>query len=124
MPELHVERVLLVERPDGRDMLKWALEQVGFEVDLANDGESALTIAAARAPAVAIIEIVLPGMDGWALAQRLRDAYGAAIRLVALTSLGDPEDRAQSAAAGFNVHLVKPVRPGKVHDTIRHLLAA
>jgi len=125
MPELHVERVLLVEQqPDGRDMLKMSLEHVGFEVDLANDGESALTIAAARAPAVVIVDIVLPGMDGWELAQRLRDVYGAAIRLVALTSLGDPEDRAQSAAAGFDVHLVKPVQPGEVHDTIRHLLAA
>ena len=46
------------------------------------------------------------------------------MRLVALTSLGDPEDRAHSATAGFNVHLVKPVRPGKVHDTILNLLAA
>ena len=124
MPELHAERVLLVEQPDGRDMLKVALEHVGFEVDFANDGESALTIAAARAPAVIIVDIVLPGMDGWELAQRLRDVYGAAIRLVALTSLGDPEDRAKSAAAGFDVHLVKPVQPGKVRDTIRHLLAA
>ena len=124
MSELYAERVLLVEQPDGRDMLKVALEHVGFEVDLANDGESALTIAAARAPAVVIVDILLPGMDGWELAQRLRDVYGAAIRLVALTSLGDPEDRAQSAAAGFDVHLVKPVQPGEVHDTIRHLLAA
>lgn len=124
MSELYAERVLLVEQPDGRDMLKVALEHVGFEVDLANDGESALTIAAARAPAVVIVDIVLPGMDGWELAQRLRDVYGAAIRLVALTSLGDPEDRAQSAAAGFDVHLVKPVQPGKLRDTIRHLLAA
>jgi CheY-like chemotaxis protein len=46
------------------------------------------------------------------------------MRLVALTTLGDPEDRANSAKAGFNVHLVKPVRPGKVRDTIRTLLAA
>jgi CheY-like chemotaxis protein len=124
MRELHMERVLLVEPPDGRDLLKWALEESGFEVDLANDGETALTIAGARAPAVVITDIFLPGMDGWQLAHRLRRAYGATMRLVALTSLGDPEDRARSAAAGFNVHLVKPVRPGKVHDTIRNLLAA
>jgi DNA-binding response OmpR family regulator len=124
MPDLHVGRVLLVEQPDGRDMLKWALEENGFEVDLANDGESALSIAAARTPAVVIADIVLPGMDGWELARRLRGIYGAAMRLVALTALGDPEDRAHSAAAGFNVHLVKPVRPGKVHDTILNLLAA
>ena len=124
MPELHVGRVLLVEQPNGRDMLKWALEESGFEVDLANDGDSALSIAAARAPAVVIADIILPGMDGWELAQRLRCIYGGAMRLVALTTLGDPEDRAHSAAAGFNVHLVKPMRPGKVHDTILNLLVA
>ena len=124
MPDLHIGRVLLVEQPDGRDMLKWALEENGFEVDLANDGETALSIAAARAPAVVIADIILPGMDGWELAQRLRRIYGAAMRLVALTTLGDPEDRAHSVTAGFNVHLVKPVRPGKVHDTILNLLAA
>ena len=124
MPELHVDRVLLVEQADGRDMLKWALEEGGFEVDLVNDGESALTIAAARTPAVVIADIILPGMDGWELASRLRRVYGAAMQLVALTSLGDPEDRAHSVTAGFNVHLVKPVRPGAVHDTIRQLLAA
>ena len=76
MPALHVDRVLLVEQPDGRDMLKWALEENGFEVDLASDGESALTIAAARAPAVVIADIILPGMDGWELAHRLRCVYG------------------------------------------------
>jgi len=124
MPELQVGRVLLVEQPNGRDMLKWALEESGFEVDLANDGESALSIAAARAPAVVIADIILPGMDGWELAHRLRRIYGAAMRLVALTSLGEPEDRAHSATAGFNVHMVKPVRPGKVHDTIVNLLVA
>ena len=83
-----------------------------------------MTSAAARVPAVVITDIVLPGMDGWELAERLRDVYGAGIRLIALTCLGDPEDRAHSAAAGFDVHMVKPVRPGKVHDTIRSLLAA
>jgi DNA-binding response OmpR family regulator len=124
MPDLHVGRVLLVEQPDGRDMLKWALEEDGFEVDLAHDGDTALSIAAVRAPAVVIADIILPGMDGWELAHRLRVNYGAAMRLVALTTLGEPEDRAHSAAAGFNVHLVKPVRPWKVHDTILNLLAA
>ena len=89
-----------------------------------SNGETALSIAAARAPAVVIADIILPGMEGWELAHRLRRVYGAAMRLVALTTLGDPEDRAHSATAGFNVHLVKPVRPGKVHDTILNLLAA
>ena len=50
MLELHVERILLVEQRDGRDMLKLALEDAGFEVDIAGTGEEGLIIAAARAP--------------------------------------------------------------------------
>jgi CheY-like chemotaxis protein len=92
MLELHAERVLLVEQPDGRDMLKLALEYAGLEVDVAHDGESALVIAAERGPAVVILDINLPRMDGWEVARRLRQHMGSRVRLIALTSRGDPED--------------------------------
>jgi CheY-like chemotaxis protein len=124
MLKLHRERVLLVEQPDGRDMLAMALEHGGLKVHLANDGDSALTLALAHAPAVVVADIDLPRMDGWDLARRLRKVYGAAIRLVALTSLDNPDDRARSMAAGFNAYLVKPIHPAQVQDTIRRLLAA
>ena len=77
-----------------------------------------------RAPAVVIIEINLPRMDGWDLAQRLRQVFGSRIRLIALTSRGDSEDYAQSIAAGFDVHLAKPVSQSTVAQTVRALLAA
>jgi DNA-binding response OmpR family regulator len=124
MCEVYAERVLLVEQPDGRDMLKLALEHAGFEVDVANDGESALPIAARRRPAVVIVDINLPRMDGWELGRRLRQQAGPQIRLIALTSRGEPEDQMRSTAAGFHVHLVKPVRPPEVEQMIRVLLAA
>ena len=76
MRDVHVERVLLVEPPDGRDMLKIGLEAAGFEVAVADDAETALTHATALAPAVVIIEINLPTMDGWELARRLRQLSG------------------------------------------------
>ena len=123
MLKLHRERVLLVEQPDGRNLLKTALQHGGLKVHVAHDCESALTLALAHAPAVVIADIDLPGVNGWELARRLRKVYGAALRLVALTNLPNPEDRARSEAAGFNVHLVKPLQPGQVHDTIRNLLA-
>jgi DNA-binding response OmpR family regulator len=122
--DVNVERVLLVEQPNGRDMLKLGLESAGFEIDLADDAETALSAATARAPAVVIIEINLPRMDGWELARRLRQLFGARVRLIALTSRGDPEDHARSIAAGFDVHLVKPVPQATVQQTIRALLAA
>ena len=124
MRDVNVERVLLVEQPDGRDMLKIGLEAAGFEVDLADDAEMALSTATARAPAVVVIEIDLPRIDGWELARQLRRLFGSRIRLIALTSRGDPEDHARSTAAGFDVHLVKPVPQSTVAQTIRALLAA
>ena len=124
MRGVNVERVLLVEQPNGRDMLKLGLESAGFEIDLADDAETALSAATARAPAVVIIEINLPRMDGWELARRLRQLFGARVRLIAVTSRGDPEDHARSIAAGFDVHLVKPVPQATVQQTIRALLAA
>jgi len=124
MPELHPDRVLIVEMPDGRDMLKRALENAGFEVDVADTGEEALRLAAARRPAVVISDIDLPIMNGWQLAAALRARYGRRMRLVALTSRDESTERQRSEAAGFDVHLVKPVAPGLVHDTIRRLLIA
>jgi CheY-like chemotaxis protein len=122
--DVNVERVLLVEAPNGRDMLKIGLEAAGFEVAVADDAETALTRASTLAPAVVIIEITLPTMDGWELARRLRQLFGPRIRLIALTSRGDPEDHVRSLEAGFNVHLVKPVPPSTIQQTIRNLLAA
>ena len=124
MRDVNVGRVLLVEQPDGRDMLKIGLEAAGYEVDLADDAEMALSTAAVRAPAVVVIEIALPRIDGWELARRLRTLFGSRIRLIALTSRGAPEDHARSLAAGFDVHLVKPVPQATVEQTIRALLGA
>jgi CheY-like chemotaxis protein len=112
MRDVHVERVLLVEQPNGRDMLKLGLEAAGFEVAVADDAETALTRATSLAPAVVIIEITLPTMDGWELARRLRQLFGSRMRLIALTSRGDPEDRHRHRRrlrcppreAGFSIH--------------------
>ena len=117
-------RVLIVEIPDGRDMLKRALEAAGFEIDVADTGEEGLTLAAARAPAVVISDIDLPGMSGWQLAEALRTTFGQEIRLVARTSRDERHDRRRSLEAGFDVHLVKPLPPTRVQEAIRFLLAA
>ena len=124
MPEPHPDRVLIVEMPDGRDMLKRALEHAGFAVDIADTGEQGLTLAAARAPAVVISDIDLPGMSGWQLAEALRTTFGREMRLVALTSRDAQHDRRRSQDAGFDVHLVKPVAPPRVQEAIRRLLPA
>jgi DNA-binding response OmpR family regulator len=80
------DRVLVVEEPDGRDTLKLGLEMAGYRVDLADDGEVGLLLAAARTPAAAIIDLKVPIIDGWSLAESLRGVFGKAIRLIAVTS--------------------------------------
>lgn len=117
--------ILIVEdHEDNRVVLKLWLEIVGHTVETAADGLSALAVAQARPPAIAIIDIGLPGLTGWEVARRLREAFGRRIGLIALTSLQSPADRAQSAAAGFDVHLVKPATGDDLFRAIDALSAA
>ena len=117
------DRVLVVEEPNGRDELQLGLEMAGYQVDLADDGEAALIVAAARTPAAVIIDLAVPIIDGWLLAESLRYVFGDHIRLIALTTLDEPEECDRSRAAGFDTDLVKPVSPNRVHQTLRQLLA-
>jgi K+-sensing histidine kinase KdpD len=102
-------RVLLVEdNRDAREMLRSLLELSGHEVHEAEDGRQALDIAMQVETDVALIDIGLPGLDGYEVARRLKE-QGRPTRLVALTGYGQPGDRRRSMDAGFDAHLVKPV---------------
>jgi CheY-like chemotaxis protein len=109
-PPIVGRHVLLVEdSADNREMLQALLELDGHRVDVAADGLQAVRQGLTLKPDVAIIDIGLPGIDGYEVAQRLRAELGPKIVLVALTGYGMPEDRAKAAKAGFDVHLIKPV---------------
>jgi CheY-like chemotaxis protein/two-component sensor histidine kinase len=95
---------------DAAYMLKILLEQWGHRVCTAHDAHGALEAIARAAPDVALVDIGLPGMDGNALARRLRSLPGgAALTLVAVTGYGQEADRQRTRDAGFDHHLVKPV---------------
>jgi CheY-like chemotaxis protein len=104
-------RVLIVEdNPDAAESLRMLLELLGHRVRVAPDGLAALEAAHASPPEVMLIDIGLPGMDGYELAHRLRaDSTLGGLVLVALTGYGRDEDKERSLAAGFDFHLVKPV---------------
>jgi CheY-like chemotaxis protein len=106
-----VQRILVVDdNADAADVLAEALRTYGHHVLVAHDGAGALAAAAAFAPDAAVLDIGLPGMDGYELARRLRaELSGRPPRLVALTGYGQDGDRAKAREAGFDVHLVKPV---------------
>jgi len=103
--------ILLVDdNDDGREMLALALEAGGYVVVQAADGLRGIELACAAPPRVAIVDIGLPGIDGYEVARRLRRlAATKDVLLVALTGYGLPTDRAMALEAGFDLHLVKPV---------------
>jgi CheY-like chemotaxis protein len=103
-------RVLVIEdHRDGRDTLRALLELVGHQVEVATDGVQGLGKALANPPEVAIVDIGLPGLNGYEIAKTLRSVLGRDILLIAHTGYGQPEDRRQALEAGFDVHLTKPV---------------
>jgi len=106
------QTILLVEdHADAREALQVLLELEGYAVVTAAEGLAALDIARLRRPDIALIDIGLPGLDGYEVARRLRAAEGPRPILVALTGYSQPEDRRDAEAAGFDAHLVKPVDP-------------
>jgi CheY-like chemotaxis protein len=92
-------------------MLRHLLEQTGHEVHEAADGLAGLDRALALEPDAAVLDIGLPGLDGYEVARRVRAAGRADVLLVAVTGYGQSGDRQRSGEAGFDAHLTKPVDP-------------
>jgi signal transduction histidine kinase len=107
----HGKRVLVVDdNVDAAEMLGELLEESGHEVLLANDPIAALKSMEEKNPDVAVVDIGLPVMDGYQLAERIRQSMpNSRCRLVALSGYGQEHDYARSKQAGFVEHLVKPV---------------
>ena len=104
-------RVLLVDdNVDAVESMEILLQAFGYEVSTAVHPDLALAQLESFAPAAAVIDIGLPGMDGYQLATEIRRRLaGKAMRLIAFTGYGGADDIARARAAGFDAHLVKPV---------------
>ena len=104
-------RILLIEdNADAREALRALLELDGYEVHAAADGTEGLDLARTKQPEVALIDIGLPGFDGYEVARRMK-ALPASPVMIALTGYSEPDDRSRGREAGFAAHLVKPVDP-------------
>lgn len=112
--------VLLIEdNDDGREMMATMLDACGYPVAHAADGLQGVQMALAHPPNVALVDIGLPGIDGYEVARRLRANDGTrAIKLIALTGYGLAEDQRRVLDAGFDMHLVKPVDINLLLDAI------
>ena len=114
-------RVLVVEdNIDAAESLATLLRLWNHDVQVVHDGCAALDAAREQRPEVVLLDIGLPGLDGYQVARRLRDEVGLDhALLVAMTGYGQPEDRRRSQEAGIQYHFVKPVEP----LVLRNLLA-
>jgi CheY-like chemotaxis protein len=119
-------RVLVVDdNRDGAEMIAELLAAAGHDVRVANDPAQALREADAFYPQVAILDIGLPVMDGYALGGELRARFGSTTpTLIALTGYGQEQDRRRSREAGFALHLVKPVDTDGLVGMLDALVAA
>ncbi len=120
---LHI--ILVEDNPDIRETLKDLLELHGHRVQEAGDGHSAVELVLSEHPQVALVDIGLPGLDGYKVAELVRASEkGNGIRLVALTGYGHPEDRKRALDAGFDAHLVKPISSDDLSQVLKKLCPA
>jgi CheY-like chemotaxis protein len=116
----HGQRILVVDdNRDAADTLGLLLEADGAEVRVVYDGRAALAAAETFLPTSVLLDIGMPGMDGYEVARRLRqDERFAGVRIVALTGWGQDADRRQTRNRGFSHHLTKPVSIEDLHKIL------
>jgi CheY-like chemotaxis protein len=103
-------RVLIVEdQDDTRELMHRLVESFGHHVAVAADGGEAVARAMADHPEIMLVDVGLPVLDGYEVARRVRAQLGDAIRLIAITGYGLPDDQRRAREAGFDIHLTKPI---------------
>ena len=118
-------RILVVDdNQDSALSMAMMLSIMGHETRTAHDGESAVSSAESFLPDVVLLDIGLPKLNGYEVAQRIREnVWGQSMFLIAVTGWGQDEDRARSSEVGLNVHMVKPVEPSALERLLCDLHA-
>lgn len=111
--------VLVEDEADIRDSIQALLEDWGHHVETAADGSDGAMLIAKHKPDVAIVDIAMPGLDGYAVARQVRcHPGGERIRLIAMTGFGRDNDRRRALQAGFDQHLTKPAQPEELQQAL------
>ena len=110
------KRILVADdNRDGAETMSMLLKLAGHEVYLAHSGAEALEVAKRERPDIAVLDIGMPDLNGYQVAERIRhEAWGERIKLIAVTGWGQSEDKRRALSAGFNYHLTKPVDPNQL----------
>ena len=119
-PQVYGRRVLVVDdNLDAAESTAAFLRLEGHEVKTVGDGTEALASVPVFAPHVIVLDIGLPGLDGYAVARQLRERGDTShILLIAVTGYGQREDRERAMTSGFDYHFVKPTNPGQIQRAI------
>jgi len=119
-------RVLIVDdERKNRQLIEVMLGEEGYELSTASCGEDALTMIAAQAPDLILLDVMMPGMDGYQVAARIKgEAATAHIPVVILTALGDRNSKSHGLGAGAVEFLTKPVNRAELCACVRGLLSA
>jgi two-component system OmpR family response regulator len=124
-PQTRGLRVLVVnDYADNVESMAMLLRLYGHEVATALGGPAALQAARANPPEVVLLDISMPGMDGYEVARQLRRMFQGRVLLIALTALGSEKDKRRCVEAGFDHHVVKPADPEKVEALLRELASS
>jgi PAS domain S-box-containing protein len=111
--------ILVVEdNTDNREMMRILLETAGHEVHDTGDGVSGVELAVQLEPDIVLIDIGLPGIDGYEVARQIRSKLHDRSRLIALSGYGQQKDRERAFHAGFDDHLLKPVDPARLVEVV------
>ncbi|HUG76084.1 MAG TPA: response regulator [Burkholderiales bacterium] len=117
-PEEGLRVLVADDNRDAADSLHRILGLFGHDVQVAYDGTSALRVGEAFRPRVAVLDIGMPGTNGYDVARALRRQQGSNVTLVALTGWGQESDRRRASDAGFDYHLTKPVDPNALNNLL------
>ena len=120
------QRVLIVDdERKNRQLIEVILGQEGYQLSTADCGEDALTMVAAQPPDLILLDVMMPGMDGYQVAARIKaDPATRHIRVVILTALNDRNSRSHGLGAGAVEYLTKPINRAELCACVRGLLSA
>ena len=108
-------RVLVIDdNADAADLLARHISALGGESHTARDGESGIELVEKIRPHVVLIDIGMPGLDGYETCRRIREVLGSRVMLIAVSGWGQQQDKTRAMGAGFDAHLTKPADPAAV----------
>jgi signal transduction histidine kinase/ActR/RegA family two-component response regulator len=115
-------RIIIVEdNPDVRELLRLKLRRLGHAVDAVGDGVAGATAIIDTRPDLALVDIGLPGIDGYEVAMRVRGSLGPGVVLVAVSGFGQPDDKRKALEAGFDEHITKPADVTDIENLLARL---